>query len=149
MLALLVSRFDVVAYHDFLHQRAKFKTGYRGSRLPGSLTCAAVHMQLVGRRLNSLGGDEYWRAPSCAYLWAPGDLREGHEWPLHGLSAEVQMLPAPVAAVQDEFRWVYEKWRKYQSNSTQIKGEQEGERAADFELMRLAYTKASDEWDKI
>ena len=39
-----------------------------------------------------------------------------------------QMLPAPVAAVQDEFRWVYEKWRKYQSNSTQIKGEQEGER---------------------
>jgi len=136
VLVALSQRFDVVAHEDFLDGHA-FKTGYR-----------AIHTQLVGRRLEALGGDEYWRRRPCKYQWGK-DVREEHEWPLRGLSVEVQVLPVMVADVQHKYRWVYEKWRPYQMdhNAKEMDTEKEEERKKDFGEMTEAFRRAAVEWN--
>eukprot|EP00658_Telonema_sp_P-2_P015925 TRINITY_DN16162_c0_g1_i1.p1 TRINITY_DN16162_c0_g1~~TRINITY_DN16162_c0_g1_i1.p1 ORF type:complete len:321 (+),score=57.12 TRINITY_DN16162_c0_g1_i1:150-1112(+) len=131
LLAELARRFDVIMYEDFLKHESKFRTGYR-----------AVHVQVVGRHLSAaaLGS----KGP-CPYPW-PNQSRETFELPLGQLSAEVQVLPAPIAAVQNAYRGVYEEWRRKKTSTAKILTGSEADQGGSVERMRHAYLQAFLEW---
>jgi len=136
VLVALGNRFDVVQHEDFLDGHA-FKTGYR-----------AIHTQLVGRRLDTLDGEEYWTQRPCKYRWSP--RQEEHEWPLGPLSVEVQILPQVVEQVQHDYRWVYEKWRPFQMDheAGNLHADKAKEREHDYAAMTQAYSEAAATWEK-
>jgi hypothetical protein len=126
-----------VAHEDFLDGHA-FKTGYR-----------AIHTQFVGRNMMALGGEEYWRQTPCHYQWGEGKPSEEHEWPLHSLSVEVQILPSGMEHVQHDYRWVYEKWRPFQMDhkAGKLDPVKAKQRDRDYGAMTAAYGRAAEQWN--